>query len=124
MNKNSNSIYYKTSLINLLITCVLFAIAIPFFFFKLMEIPLGILLGGIFGSLIYLVFGKFEGRKMSYTIIALIAKTVLYVALFIGICALYFIAHIKIFNPFAFVAMYLIPTILLVILTRKENNNA
>lgn len=124
MNKLSKNIYFKTSFINLLITALLFVLAIPFFFFKLMEIPLGILLGGIFGSLIYLVFGAFEGRKMSYTIVALIGKTLLYVIAFVGICFLYYKANVKIFNPFAFMVMYLIPTIVLIFVSRKESNNA
>ena len=124
MNKNSNSIYYKTSLINLLITVTLFAIAIPFFFFKLMDIPLGILLGGVFSSLIYLIFGKFEGRKMSYTIVLVIVKSLIYILIFVGLCFLFFKANVKIFNPIAFMVMYMIPTILLLIFSRKETTNA
>ena len=124
MNKSSKSIYYKTSLITLLITVTLFALAIPFFFFKLMDIPLGILLGGIFGSLIYVVFGLFEGRKMSLTVIALVGKTLLYVLAFIGICFLYYKLEKRIFNPFAFMGMYIVPTIVLIFVSRKGNNNA
>ena len=121
MNKTSKSIYYKTSLITLVITLSLFALAIPFFFFKLMEIPLGILLGGVFGALIYVVFGLFEGKKLSYTVVTLILKTLVFVGAFIGICVLYFKANIRIFNPFAFMAMYIIPTIVLIFVSRKGN---
>ena len=124
MNKTSKSIYYKTSLITLIITVALFALAIPFFFFKLMEIPLGILLGGVFGALIYFVFGLFEGRKLSYTIVILILKTLVYMAAFVGICVLYYKANVKIFNPFTFMVMYLIPTIVLIFVSRKGKNNA
>ena len=124
MNKTSKSIYYKTSLITLITTVALFALAIPFFFFKLMEIPLGILLGGVFGALIYLVFGLFEGRKLSYTIVILILKTLVYMAAFVGICVLYYKANVKIFNPFTFMVMYLIPTIVLIFVSRKGKNNA
>ena len=124
MNKTSKSIYYKTSLITLIITVALFALAIPFFFFKLMEIPLGILLGGVFGALIYLVFGLFEGRKLSYTIVILILKTLVYMAAFVGICVLYYKVNVKIFNPFTFMVMYLIPTIVLIFVSRKGKNNA
>ena len=121
MNKTSKSIYYKTSLITLVITLSLFALAIPFFFFKLMEIPLGILLGGVFGALIYVVFGLFEGKKLSYTVVTLILKTLVFVGAFIGICVLYFKANIRIFNPFAFMAMYIVPTIVLIFVSRKGN---
>ena len=121
MNKTSKSIYYKTSLITLVITLSLFALAIPFFFFKLMEIPLGILLGGVFGALIYVVFGLFEGRKLSYAIVTLVLKTLVFVGAFIGICVLYYKAGLRIFNPFAFMAMYIIPTIVLIFVSRKGN---
>ena len=121
MNKTSKSIYYKTSLITLVITLSLFALAIPFFFFKLMEIPLGILLGGVFGALIYVVFGLFEGKRLSYTVVTLILKTLVFVGAFIGICVLYYKAGLRIFNPFAFMAMYIIPTIVLIFVSRKGN---
>ena len=121
MNKTSKSIYYKTSLITLVITLSLFALAIPSFFFKLMEIPLGVLLGGVFGALIYVVFGLFEGKKLSYTVVTLVLKTLVFVGAFIGICVLYYKANIRIFNPFAFMAMYIIPTIVLIFVSRKGN---
>ena len=121
MNKTSKSIYYKTSLITIVITLSLFALAIPFFFFKLMEIPLGILLGGVFGALIYVVFGLFEGKKLSYTLVTLFLKTLVFVGAFIGICVLYFKANVRIFNPFAFMAMYIVPTIVLIFVSRKGN---
>lgn len=124
MNKQSKSIYYRTSVFTLIITAVLFALAIPFFFFKLMEIPLAILLGGVFGALIYVVFALFEGRKMSYTIVALVGKTLLYVLAFVGICFLYYRANLKVFNPFVFMGMYIIPTIVLIFVSRKETKNA
>lgn len=121
---SSNNIYYKTSLINAIVTICLFVVATVFFFFNLMEIPLGILLGGSVSSIMYVFFGLLEGRKISKTIIFIVLKSILFILFVLGLAILYYKLDIKIFNPFAFMAMYLLPTVLFVFISRKENNNA
>ena len=121
---SSNNIYYKTSLINAIVTICLFVVATVFFFFNLMEIPLGILLGGSVSSVMYVFFGLLEGRKISKTIIFIVLKSILFILFVLGLAILYYKLDIKIFNPFAFMAMYLLPTVLFVFISRKENNNA
>ena len=121
---SSNNIYYKTSLINAIVTICLFVVATVFFFFNLMEIPLGILLGGSVSSVMYVFFGLLEGRKISKTIIFIVLKSILFILFVLGLAILYYKLDIKIFNPFAFMAMYLLPTVLFAFISRKENNNA
>ena len=121
---NSNSINLKISFINLIITLAIFAVAIVFFFFKLMEIPLGILLGGLFGSFFYYLIYKFEERKITLTIILIIVKSLFYILITVGLCFLYYKANVRVFNPFAFMGMYLVPTILLIVFKGKEKDNA
>lgn len=121
---SSNNIYYKTSLINAIVTICLFVVATVFFFFNLKEIPLGILLGGSVSSIIYVFFGLLEGRKISKTIVFIVIKSTLFILFVLGLAILYYKLDIKIFNPFAFIAMYLLPTVLFVFISRKENNNA
>lgn len=121
---SSNNIYYKTSLINAIVTICLFVVATVFFFFNLKEIPLGILLGGSVSSIIYVFFGLLEGRKISKTIVFIVIKSILFILFVLGLAILYYKLDIKIFNPFAFMAMYLLPTVLFVFISRKENNNA
>ena len=89
-----------------------------------MEIPLGILLGGSVSSIMYVFFGLLEGRKISKTIIFIVLKSILFILFVLGLAILYYKLDIKIFNPFAFMAMYLLPTVLFVFISRKENNNA
>ena len=121
---SSNNIYYKTSLINAIVTICLFVVATVFFFFNLMEIPLGILLGGSVSSVMYVFFGLLEGRKISKTIIFIVLKSILFILFVLGLAILYYKLDIKIFNPFAFMAMYLLPTVLFIFISRKEKNNA
>ena len=122
--RNSNSIYFKTSFVNLIITLAIFAVAIPFFFFKLMDIPLGILIGGLFGTVLYFLIYKFEERKLQLTIILIIVKFILYLLITIGLCFLYLKADIKVINPFSFMGMYIVPTILLIVFKGKEKDDA
>lgn len=121
---NSYNVYYKTCFVNLIVTAGLFVIAIPLFFFNLMEFPLGIALGGALSCLFYVIFGLLERRKMISTVIYIIVKTLLLAAIFVGISILYFKVGFKVFNPFMILAMYLVSTVVFVILSRKEGKNA
>lgn len=121
---NSLDEYRKTSLINLIVTFVLFVITIPFFFFNLMEIPLGLILGGILGSLVYLIFSLLKNKRISLTVTFIFVKLGVLIALAIGDAFLYYKAGIKVFNLFALLGGYLVSTVVLVIVSRKEEKNA
>lgn len=113
----------KTCIINLIATVILFAISIPCFFFKLQEISFGILLGGMIGSLTYAILHLIQKGKIFSTVIFLIVKTILVSALLLGFGFLYFQAEFKVFNPIAITLTYLVSTLVLVLLSRKEANN-
>ena len=51
------NVYFKTVILSLLVIAGLVVLCIPFFFFKLQEIPQGIALGGLVGVLYYIFAG-------------------------------------------------------------------
>ena len=117
LSKN-NSI--KTAIITYLITLVGFCSTIFLFFMGMMDVPLGILLGGgVFGSLAFisgLVEKKDEERDTPiYSIILIGLRFLLLVALTIIIALMYYRWNLKIFNVFAFVGAYLTSTIAMIV---------
>ena len=119
------NIYFKTVFWTILISFGTTILLIPLFFFSLMEIPLGIVLGGIIGALYYLAAGfnqREEYRKSALTIdvILLISRFILFAGALVGVALLYYIANIHVFNIFAFVGAYLISLLIYLILGRKE----
>ena len=117
LSKN-NSI--KTAIITYLITLVGFCSTIFLFFIGMMDVPLGILLGGgVFGSLALisgLVEKKDEERDAPiYSIILIGLRFLLLVALTIIIALMYYRWNLKIFNVFAFVGAYLTSTVAMII---------
>ena len=117
LSKN-NSI--KTAIITYALTLVGFISTIFLFFIEMMDIPLGILLGGgVFGSLALvsgLVEKKDEERTTPiYSIILIALRFLLLVALTIIIALMYYRWNLKIFNVFAFVGSYLASTIAMIV---------
>lgn len=106
----NNSI--KTAIITYLITLIGVTSTIFLFFKEMMDIPLGILLGGgVFGSLA-LISGLIEKKDEErdapiYSIIMIALRFLLLVALTIIIALMYYKWNLKIFNVFAFVGAYL-----------------
>ena len=93
-----------------------------------MEIPQGILLGGMVAILIYLFLGLFnneEKKKESLviTVVILIVKFILIAGLLVLIGWLYYGNNFKAFNIFAVAGGYFIPLIIHVILVRKEKTS-
>ena len=117
LSKN-NSI--KTAIITYLITLVGFCSTIFLFFMGMMDVPLGILLGGgVFGSLA-LISGLAEKKDEErdtpiYSIILIGLRFLLLVALTIIIALMYYRWNLKIFNVFAFVGAYLTSTIAMIV---------
>ena len=114
----NNSI--KTAIITYAFTLVGFISTIFLFFIEMMDIPLGILLGGgVFGSLALvsgLVEKKDEERTTPiYSIILIALRFLLLVALTIIIALMYYRWNLKIFNVFAFVGSYLASTIAMIV---------
>ena len=114
----NNSI--KTALLTYVITLIATLSTIFLFFQGLMDIPLGILLGGsIFGTLSLisgLVEKKDEDRKTPiYSIVLIGVRFLLLIAITIVIAFMYYRWNLPIFNVFAFVGAYTVSIIIMII---------
>ena len=114
----NNSI--KTAFITYAVTLIATLSTIFLFFQGMMDIPLGILLGGgLFGTL-SLVSGflekKDEDRKTPiYSIVLIGVRFLLLIAVTIVIAFMYYRWNLPIFNIFAFVGAYTISIIVMII---------
>lgn len=119
------NVYFKTVIWTSIITLGICILLIPLFFFSLMEIPLGILLGGLIGILYYFAASlnqKNEYNQIALTIdvILIIARFVLFAGALVGLALLYYVANIHIFNIFSFVGSYLLSLLVYLVVSRKE----
>ena len=115
----NNSI--KTALITFLITLVATLSTLFLFFKGMMDIPLGIMLGGGVYGVLSLTSGllekKDEERKTPiYSIILIGVRFLLLIGLTIIIAFMYYHWNLPIFNVFAFVGTYTVMTIAMVII--------
>ena len=114
----NNSI--KTALLTYALTLIATLSTIFLFFQGMMDIPLGILLGGsLFGTL-SLVSGflekKDEDRKTPiYSIVLIGVRFLLLIAVTIVIAFMYYRWNLPIFNIFAFVGAYTVSIIVMII---------
>ena len=117
---------YKTAVISALITIVLTCLSLLFILCNLLEIPLGILLGGAIGSISYLFFGlsekTFNGNKagLGLTILIIVVKFLVLAIVLLFAGYLYYGLGQHIFNLFAIVGGYFISIICNIIITTKE----
>ncbi len=100
-------------------------LCIPFFFFSLMEIPQGILLGGALSILIYIVLGLINNeekakRSLVLTIVVIFLKMLLIGGLLFLVGWLYYDKGVHAFNIFAVAGAYFVPLVVHLILVRKE----
>ena len=114
----NNSI--KTAFLTYLFTLIATLSTLFLFFQGLMDIPLGILLGGsIFGTLSLisgLVEKKDEDRKTPiYSIVLIGVRFLLLIAITIVIAFMYYRWNLPIFNVFAFVGAYTVSIIIMII---------
>ena len=116
--ESNNSI--KTAFITYAVTLIATLSTIFLFFQGMMDIPLGILLGGsLFGTL-SLVSGflekKDEDRKTPiYSIVLIGVRFLLLIAITIVIAFMYYRWNLPIFNIFAFVGAYTVSIIVMII---------
>ena len=114
----NNSI--KTAFITYAVTLIATLSTIFLFFQDMMDIPLGILLGGsLFGTL-SLISGflekKDEDRKTPiYSIVLIGVRFLLLIAITIVIAFMYYRWNLPIFNVFAFVGAYTVSIIVMII---------
>ncbi len=119
------NVYFKTVLWTSIITIGVCILLIPLFFFSLMEIPLGILLGGFIGILYYFVASfnqkdEYNHTALTIDVVLIIARFVIFAGALIGLALMYYKANIHIFNIFSFVGSYLLSLLIYMIISRKE----
>ena len=121
-------IEYRIVVWSLIVILGLVILTIPCFFFSLMEIPQGVFLGGLVGSLIYLFLGLFNyennpKKTMRITVAIIIIKLVVIAGLMFLIGWLYYGVGFKAFNIFALMGGYLIPLVVHIILVEREKSS-
>ena len=119
------NVYFKTVLWTSIITLGICILLIPLFFFSLMEIPLGILLGGFIGILYYVAASfnqkdEYNRTALTIDVVLIIARFVLFAGALIGLALMYYKANMHIFNIFSFVGSYLLSLLIYMIISRKE----
>lgn len=117
--KANNSI--KTALATYAITLLALLATIFLFFQGMMDIPLGILLGGFVCGSINLASGLLEKKddeekSTKYSIVFIIIRFVLFLGLTVLIALMYYLWDLKIFNLFAFIGAYTVSIIILIII--------
>ncbi|MCR5505732.1 MAG: hypothetical protein K6F07_01905 [Bacilli bacterium] len=119
------NVYFKTVIWTLLVTVTLVVVCIPFFFFKLQEIPYGIALGGLVGTLYYIAAGfnqrgEYQKKYMVWDFILLALRLIIFAGALVGLALLYYKANARMFNVFAFTGGYFISLLVHVILVKRQ----
>lgn len=129
MNKkwfDNLNIYFKSSLLSTILLIVISLLLIPLYFFKLKEIPLGLMLGSGLGIIVYFLTGIFEEKKKDtyhWAIIIMVTRLLIFSVLLILIALCYYKWDIKLFNLFSFVGGYTLTLIMLVIFYIRKDKN-
>lgn len=113
------NIYHKCSVLSGLFLIVLSLALIPLYFFNYMDIPLGFMLGGSYGILIYFITGILENKRdehYKWAVVISFLRYLLFATLLVLVGLCYYKWDIKIFNIFSVVGGYLICLAVFIIL--------
>ena len=119
------NIYYQVSLWSLISLFLLLVMTSWLFFVGYLDIPLGIVLGGLIGTTSYFVLALIDKKELEThhsigSIIVAIARLLALLAAMLLAAFLYYQLNIKILNIFAIMGGYLLPLIVLLILTLQK----
>jgi len=119
------NIYYQVSLWSLISLFLLLVMTSWLFFVGYLDIPLGIVLGGLIGTTSYFVLALIDKKELEThhsigSIIVAIARLLALLAAMLLAAYLYYQLNIKILNIFAIMGGYLLPLIVLLILTLQK----
>ena len=124
------NIYHKCSVLSGLFLIVVSLALIPLYFLGYKDIPLGLILGGIYGVVAYFVTGYLENKRGNYykwAVLVSVFRYLLFIVLLIIVALCYYKWDIKIFNIFSVCGGYFICLVVLIILFmlkgRKENGS-
>lgn len=121
------NIFYKCGFLSAIFLIIISLSLIPLYFVGWQEIPLGILLGLGYGSIIYILFGYIDNKKKNgyfLMIMVSIFRYFIFAIILILIALCYYVWGIRYFNLIAYAGGYLINTIIFVILYFLENRKA
>ena len=116
---NKLNIYHKCVVLSGLFLILISLGLIPLYFYNHMDIPLGILLGGTYGILVYFIVGLLENKRSDYykwAILIAILRFFFLAVLLVLVALCYYKWELKIFNIFAVVGGYLICLVVLLLL--------
>ena len=118
----------KTVVWSAIVVTILVILLSPLFFFSLMEIPLGIALGGSVGILNYFILGLIDDKEykkanLVLTIVTIIVRFLVIAGVLVLVGFLYYKLSIKLFNIFAVAGSYFISFIVSIFILRKEGTN-
>lgn len=125
----SLSLVRKTVIISLMIIFLAFLLTIPLFFNNLMEIPLGIVLGGGASVFSFALFAfteniKNQKKSMSITIMLIVFMSIIHGLALTTSAVLYYAFNLHIFNVFATFSSLFIGLLVHVVLSfLPEKNN-
>ena len=117
---SDKDIYFNTFVVTAFASIILFVLAAECFFLERIDIPFGILLGGIYNAIFYLFISLLSKRKIHATIVVLIIRFVLFAGIMVLNGFMFYKWGVKIFNPFTLVGGYLLGTIIYIITLNKE----
>lgn len=122
----SLNIYYRVSLISALILIAVSLGLLPLFFLSHPDIPQGIMLGCLVGILSYFILGMINKKEVLNNrsvgaILVLAGRLTVFIGLLVLCAWLTYAKKVYIFNLFALVGGYMIPLIVLLILSLIEH---
>ena len=122
------NIYYKCSVLSGLFLIFISLCLIPLYFFGYMDIPLGFLLGGVYGVVVYFFTGLLENKRQDYykwAVVLSVLRFFILAVLLVLTALCYYKWELKIFNIFSVVGGYLLSLVVLIILfvVKDKGNN-
>ena len=117
---NKLNIYHKCVVLSGLFLLLLSLALIPLYFFNYIDIPLGFLLGGMYGILCYFIIGLLENKRGEYykwAVLISILRFIVLAILLVLVALCYYKWEIKIFNIFTVLGGYLICLVVFIILS-------
>ena len=118
---NKLNVYYKTALLSLFVGVVLTLALMFLFFIGQSEIILGLILGLLFGTIIYMINGIIEqhqGYRLSVAFI--FTRLILLIGFMVGMALLYYKGNVHLFNVIAIAGGYFISEVLFIVLHLRE----
>lgn len=125
---NKLNVYYKTALLSLGVGAVLSLVLMFLFFIGQGEIVLGLILGILFGIIIYMINGIIENKQLNsggyrLSVAFVFIRLVLLVGFMVGMGFLYYQGGVHTFNIIGIAGGYFIVELLFIVLHLRKRND-